>query len=198
MLFLKAAMEKDNLVPLCVDLDGTVVYGDMSLRSFTSFIKKNPLNIFLVALWHLRGRAFTKYMLSRKFSFDEKNLPYIQETIDFLKKEKEKGRKIYLCTGSCVPVALKISRHLGLFDGIMGTKARINFIGENKCKELIRKFGDRGFDYVGNSSQDLKVWKNSRKIIIVNASGNTVKKCRMNFKNSEITILDRTSADASE
>ena len=184
-------MKNDTEIPLCVDLDGTVVFGDMSLRSFISFIKRNPLNIFLVGFWHLRGRAYTKYMLSRHFSFDETSLPYIQQTVDFLKMEREKGRKIYLCTGSCVPVALKISRHLKLFDGIMGTKIRVNFIGKNKCDALIKKFGDRGFDYAGNSSQDLKVWKHCRKIIIVNASESTVRKCRKDYGDREITVLDK-------
>ncbi|MBQ8707215.1 MAG: hypothetical protein IJ523_03910 [Succinivibrionaceae bacterium] len=184
-------MEENSQPPLCVDLDGTVVYGDMSLKSFTSFIAKNPFRIFLVGLWHLRGRAFTKYMLSRSFVFDPQKLDYIPETIAFLKEQKAQGRRIYLCTGSCVSVAMKISRHLELFDGVMGTKAKKNFIGQVKCAALVKRFGDAGFDYVGNSSQDLKVWKNSRRIYIVNASSSTVKKCQEMYGSKSITVLDR-------
>ncbi len=178
-----------NFKPLCVDLDGTVVYGDMSLRSFISYIKGNPLRIFQVILWHLRGRAFTKYMLSKRFSFDATSLPYIEETLEYLQSEKQKGRKIFLCTGSCVPVALKINQHLKIFDGIMGTKVKHNFIGKNKCAVLIKKFGDQGFDYVGNSAQDLKVWKHSDKIIIVNASKSTIAQAKQNWPDKDITVL---------
>jgi len=36
--------------------------------------------------------------------------------------------------------------------------------------KLTKKFGARGFDYAGNSSVDLDVWKGSRKAVVVNAS----------------------------
>ncbi len=179
-------------VPLCVDLDGTVVYGDMSLRSLTAYLRKNPLGIIMAGIWHLRGRAFVKYMLSRRYTFAPSALPYIPETLEFLRQEKARGRKIYLCTGSCTPVAMKISRHLGLFDGIMGTKIRKNFIGEIKCRELVRRFGEEGFDYAGNSRQDLKVWRHSRRIIIVNASPSTEAAARREFAGREIIRLTGT------
>lgn len=180
----------EDLNPLCVDLDGTVVYGDMSLKSFISYILKNPLRIFVVGFWHLWGRSYTKYRLSKHFKFAPQDLRYIQETINFLKEEKAKGRKIYLCTGSCVKVAMKISFYLGLFDGVMGTKVRKNFIGKVKAQALVSRFGEFGFDYVGNSSQDLNVWNHSDKIYIVNASKSTMEQAKSRFDASKITILD--------
>src|ERR1019366_3168622 len=35
---------------------------------------------------------------------------------------------------------------------------------------LVAKFGERGFDYAGNSSADLAVWRGAREAIVVNAS----------------------------
>ncbi len=179
----------DIEIPLCVDLDGTVVYCDMSVRSFTIFLEKNPLGIFMAGLWHLRGRGFVKYLLAQRFDFDPATLPYIQETLDFLRKEKARGRKIYLCTGSCHKVARIISNYLGLFDGIMATKVKKNFIGKVKADALIKRFGAEGFDYVGNSRQDLKVWKYSRNIYIANASWGTEEEARRNFNHKTITVL---------
>ncbi len=39
-----------------------------------------------------------------------------------------------------------------------------------KLKVLVAKFGERGFDYAGNSSADLAVWRGAREAIVVNAS----------------------------
>ncbi len=178
-----------NSVPLCVDLDGTVVYGDMSLNSFLSYIKKNPFRIFQVGIWHLKGRGFVKYQLAKRFTFDPATLPYIQETLEFLKQERAQHRKIYLCTGSCVSVARSISNYLGLFDGVMATKVRKNFIGKVKAQALIARFGDECFDYVGNSAQDLKVWKHSKSIYIANASKSTIIQAHKLFSNKNIKVL---------
>ena len=41
--------------------------------------------------------------------------------------------------------------------------------GANKLKVLVEKFGDRGFDYAGNSRADLAVWRCAREAIVVNA-----------------------------
>jgi apolipoprotein N-acyltransferase len=37
-------------------------------------------------------------------------------------------------------------------------------------KALTEKFGERGFDYAGNSSADLAVWRGAREAVVVNAS----------------------------
>jgi hypothetical protein len=46
----------------------------------------------------------------------------------------------------------------------------------NKLKALTEKFGERGFDYAGNSSADLAVWRGAREAIVVNASAAILKR----------------------
>ena len=36
------------MLPLFVDLDGTLIKSDVSFESFVALLKKNPLNFFMV------------------------------------------------------------------------------------------------------------------------------------------------------
>ena len=41
---------------------------------------------------------------------------------------------------------------------------------QHKAEALVERFGERGFDYAGNSVADLPVWEHARRAIVVNAS----------------------------
>ena len=49
--------------------------------------------------------------------------------------------------------------------------AKLNMRGKNKGRTLSERFGEKGFDYAGNSHVDLPVWEQSRQAIVVNADG---------------------------
>jgi len=49
----------------------------------------------------------------------------------------------------------------------MASDAERNLKGEDKAAALCARFGDGGFDYVGNSRADLPVWKSSAGAIVV-------------------------------
>jgi len=66
-------------------------------------------------------------------------------------------------------VAEKIASFLGIFEDVLGTDGEINLIGEAKAGRLVSLFGEKGFDYAGNSMQDLRVWRHARRAIVVNA-----------------------------
>ena len=44
-------------VPLCVDLDGSLIHSDLLLESFLLLIKQNPLYVFIAPVWLLRGKT---------------------------------------------------------------------------------------------------------------------------------------------
>ena len=46
----KAGSGKPGGVPLCVDLDGTLIRSDLLLESFLTALKNNPLVVFLAPL----------------------------------------------------------------------------------------------------------------------------------------------------
>ena len=47
-------------MPLVLDLDGTLIAGDLLYKSFFSILRRNPLIVFGCAKWLLAGRAALK------------------------------------------------------------------------------------------------------------------------------------------
>lgn len=156
-------------VPLCVDLDGTLIHSDLLLESFLLLIKRNPLYLFLVPLWLLGGKARLKAEIASRVQLNGAALPYTQPLLDWLKTEKAAGRPLWLCTASDARLAQAVADHLGIFDGVLASNGQLNLSGRNKAAELVKRFGDKGFDYCGNHRVDLPIWQQARSAIVVNA-----------------------------
>lgn len=184
----------DDKNPLIVDLDGTLIKTDSLLEYLIICIKKNPLNIFKLLIKFFFGRANLKKYLSDSFVLNVSSLPYNNELINFLKAEKKGNRKIYLCSGADKKFASSIASYLNLFEDTYATENGLNLVGKEKSSFLVRKFGVKNFDYVGNSKDDIEVWKNSKNAIIVSNDNkliNIVKdKCNVThiFKSCKINL----------
>ena len=163
-------------IPLCVDMDGTLTYTDTFYESIIKLIVSKPWLLFLLPIFILRGRAFLKQWVSLKCVIDVSLLPYNQKFLKYLKQEKNDGRKLILVTGSHIDIANEVSQHLKIFDDVWATENDLNLTGANKRNVLVEKYGEKGFDYAGNSHKDLKVWRHARKVIFVNGSLNLKKK----------------------
>jgi apolipoprotein N-acyltransferase len=165
-----------NPVPLCVDLDGTLIKTDLLWESLARLLRRNPFQLLPVLFWWTRGRAFLKRQLVRRVTIDPAALPYHEPFLAFLREQKATGRKLVLVTASDRDMALPVAHHVGLFDEVLGSDGKTNLRGANKLKVLVEKFGERGFDYAGNSSADLAVWRGAREAIVVNASAAVLKR----------------------
>ncbi len=157
-------------VPLCVDLDGTLIHSDLLLESFLLLIKHNPLYLFLVPLWLLKGKAHLKQQIASRVRLDGSALPYTKPLVAWLREEKARGRAIWLCTASDERLAQSVADHLGLFDGVMASNGQTNLSGSNKAAAMVARFGEKGFDYCGNEKVDLSVWLHAAGAVVVNAS----------------------------
>lgn len=65
-----------------------------------------------------------------------------------------------------------------LFDDVMASNAEFNLSSHNKAKKLIERFGEKGFDYMGDHMRDMPVWEASDIAILVNASKRVIDKTR--------------------
>jgi 4-hydroxybenzoate polyprenyltransferase/phosphoserine phosphatase len=166
----------DNQIPLVVDLDGTLIKTDLLWESFVRLLKKNPLWLFAALFWWAHGRAFLKQQLAARVTIDPAILPYDEKFLAWLREQKSRGRKIILATASDLKLAKPVADHTGLFDEVLASDGKTNLRSANKLKALTEKFGARGFDYAGNSSADLAVWRGAREAIVVNAGASLVKK----------------------
>jgi phosphoserine phosphatase len=170
------ATSREDKIPLCVDLDGTLIRTDLLWESLARLLRRNPFQLLPVLFWWMRGRAFLKRQLVRRVTIDPAALPYHEPFLAFLREQKAAGRKLVLVTASDRDMALPVANHTGLFDEVLGSDGKTNLRGTNKLKVLVEKFGERGFDYAGNSSADFAVWRGAREAIVVNASAAVLKR----------------------
>jgi 4-hydroxybenzoate polyprenyltransferase/phosphoserine phosphatase len=161
---------RDSQPPLCVDLDGTLILSDLLLESFALLIKRNPLYLFLVPLWLLRGKAALKAEISARVHLDPAALPYDREFLSWLQSEKNAGRSLWLCTAATHSLAAGIAAHLNLFEGVMASARNVNLAGKTKAARLVGHFGARGFDYCADARRDLAVWRHAHGAVLVHAS----------------------------
>jgi 4-hydroxybenzoate polyprenyltransferase/phosphoserine phosphatase len=157
----------DKIVPLCVDLDGTLIQSDLLLESVLALIKRNLLFLFLLPFWLLRGKAALKDEIARRVTLDATVLPYRENFVAWLRSEREQGRSIWLCTASNHRLASLVSEYIGCFEGVLASDATNNLSGQNKAKRLIEQFGEHGFDYCGNASADTPIWAKARFAVVI-------------------------------
>ena len=156
-----------STVPLCVDLDGTLIFTDLVWESLVRLLRLNPLYALVVPIWLLGGRARLKQEIAKRVDVDPASLPYNQPLLDFLRTQREAGRPIILATASDVRLARRVADHVGLFDETLASDGQTNLRGRNKGDRLTERFGHRAFDYAGNSRVDLPVWQQARQAIVV-------------------------------
>ncbi len=171
-------METNTHKPLCIDLDGTVIATDSLAESLLVIMKVNPLLLLLLPFWVLRGKYYLKAQLEKNSKITPDKLPYRSKFLDYVKEEKAKGRKIILATASMPSIANSIADYLGIFDEVLASKDNVNLRADNKAKELVRRYGEKGFDYAGDSKADIPVWKHADKAILIHPKKSVLRKAR--------------------
>jgi 4-hydroxybenzoate polyprenyltransferase/phosphoserine phosphatase len=159
----------DRDIPLCVDLDGTLVRSDLFVESALGLVRRNPLYALRFGVWLLRGKAALKREVAIRSDVDVALLPYESRVVDWLRGEASQRRRV-LCTASDQKFADAVAAHVGDFDEVLASNGERNLAGANKAETLCARFGERGFDYAGNAAPDLEVWRHARRAIVVNAS----------------------------
>ncbi len=175
--------------PLIVDLDHTLIDTDLLYESSLAVLKKSPILILLYPFWLMKGKGYLKDQLVKRFTIDVTMLPYNDITINYIKERKKSGSKIVLATASHKYYAFAVAKHLGIFDDVMATNKDFNLSSHNKASKLIEKFGDKGFDYIGDHMRDLPVWEASNLSILANVTNRVIK----NTQHLEVLILSKKS-----
>ncbi|MEE4742061.1 UbiA family prenyltransferase [Pseudomonas viridiflava] len=154
--------------PLVVDLDGTLLRSDVLFETAMAFIRQYPLQVFKLLLWLLQGKASLKRGLALSVKLDIALLPYDTDVIEYIQQARRTGRLIVLATAAHETLATQIARHLNLFDQVWASDGEVNLSAHRKRDLLIDHYGQSGFDYIGNSTDDLCIWATARKAIVAN------------------------------
>lgn len=163
--------KSSQLLPLVVDLDGTLTPTDTLVESLVCLLKKNPLNLFRICFWLLFGgsRAMFKHHVATESEFHPTDLPWRTDFIAWLTSQRDAGRRIVLATAAHESIAHEVSRHLGLFESVLATNATHNLKGIAKLEAIQQHVGER-FAYAGDSKADLPIWASSTSAVLVGAS----------------------------
>lgn len=156
--------------PLVVDLDGTLILGDTLHESLLELLSNRPLDLLRLPAWLAGGKARFKHAVAQHHVVDAASLAYNRPLLDWLATQRGQ-RELVLCTAADTCVAQAVAGHIELFDTVLASDGRTNLSGENKARFLVERYGDKGFDYVGNDRADLPVWRHAHKAIVSNASG---------------------------
>lgn len=165
---METTLNHNNDPSLVVDLDGTLLNSDLLLETCLLFCKEHPHRLWQLPIWLAHGKIRLKQELIQAVNLDINLLPYNRKVIELITAEREKGRKIVLATASHRLLAEPVAVHLQLFDQVIATDTGHNLSSHHKKDELIRQFGQQGFDYVGNSHDDIPVWQAARYAYLVN------------------------------
>jgi 4-hydroxybenzoate polyprenyltransferase len=161
-------------IPLAVDLDGTLVQGDTLYELFFACLRRRPLALLLVPLWLLEGKAGLKRRLAEAVDAHGLVLLYHATVIAWLREQHAAGRRIILATAADRSVADAVAAELGVFESVLATEGGHNLRGRAKADALVARYGLNGFDYAGNDSHDLPVWRVARQAIVVAPEGASI------------------------
>ena len=165
-----------SAVPLVVDLDGTLIKTDLLFESANQFIAHHPFRLATLLGWLAQGKSYLKAKLAQSYAIDARYLPYNRNLISWLSEQHQQGRKIILATATHKVLAEVVANHLGFFDEVLATEGDINLKATKKRDLLVIKYGERGFDYIGNDATDFPVWQSAHSSHVVSSSPTFIKR----------------------
>jgi len=176
---------------IAVDLDGTLTLTDTLHESVLTLVRNKPYLLLLLPFWLFKGIAHLKQKVAEHSELDVTTLPYNQPLIDWLQAEKQRGKKIVLSTAANEKIAKQVVRNFNFFDEFIASDSTTNLKSARKREALQKRYGVKGYDYAGNSNDDLEVWAGASNAIVVNASETVVSKASTLTSISQIFRSER-------
>jgi 4-hydroxybenzoate polyprenyltransferase/phosphoserine phosphatase len=168
-LELEQAAPPSRLAAIYVDVDGTLLRTDLFVESAWRYVRQSLGNVVRLFFLLLRGRAAAKTVVARHVPLDVARLPYEPELIAHLSRRRAEGHRLILVTAANRRYANQIAKHLGLFDAVYASSAKVNLKGRAKLQRILELNGQGPFIYAGDSAADRPIWAASEKVILVNA-----------------------------
>ena len=176
---------------IAVDLAGTLTLTDTLHESVLTLVRSKPYLLLFLPFWLFKGIAHLKQKVAEHSELDVTTLPYNQPLIDWLQAEKQRGKKIVLSTAANEKIAKQVVRNFNFFDEFIASDSTTNLKSARKREALQKRYGVKGYDYAGNSNDDLEVWAGASNAIVVNASETVVSKASTLTSISQIFRSER-------
>jgi 4-hydroxybenzoate polyprenyltransferase len=153
-------------LPLCVDLDGTLLHTDTLHEGLLQLLRRRPLQALGLFLRLGRGKAAFKQQVTEAATLDPATLPLNEELVAYLQAQKTAGRELALYSAADAGVVDSVAQHLALFDHARGSDGIVNLAGAAKLAAIKERYGDN-FAYAGNAAVDLPIWRAARAAVVV-------------------------------
>lgn len=147
-------------VPIVFDLDRTLLKTDLLHEGVFTLIRRAPMSALKIPLWMLRGRAYLKHRIAELAGPDWSTLPVNDEIQQLAEARKAAGQAVYVATASTGAALTGLRGRFPFVDGVFSSDQTINLKGETKARFLRAQF-PAGFEYVGDSSSDIPVWRSA-------------------------------------
>lgn len=155
--------------PLCVDMDGTLLEADTMEDLIAAFVRAHFWRAGALLVWLARGRPHFKRRLAEAATLRPERLPAHPEFVRYLEEQHAAGRTLVLVSAADERLVRQVAGYFKFFSGAIGSDGKTNLRGAAKVKRLTELYGAKGFDYAGNSSVDIPVWRGAAEAIVVNA-----------------------------
>lgn len=152
--------------PLYVDLDGTLLRGD-SLHEACLRLIAHPSAWPAAVRSLFVSKAFFKQSVASYAELSAAALPYRQDFLDWLRSQRDSGRRLILATGADQAIAEEVAHHLGLFDAVLASDGQTNLTGVNKLEAIRAHAAGAPFAYAGDGSVDLPIWDVASSVVLV-------------------------------
>ena len=167
--------------PLVVDVDGSLIGGDLLIEGIARLLSVSPLSLFALpfrlAVAMVRGRAGLKRRIAEAVPLPPDTLVWNPAVLEEIAAAQAAGRSVWLASASDARAVSPLAETVGAA-GCLASDGRTNLAGEAKAAALAARFGERGFDYIGNERRDLAVWKRARRAIGVGLGAGLTRKVR--------------------
>jgi hypothetical protein len=181
----KTLSSPESLVPLCVDLDGTLIHTDVLWEGIKFLLRRKPLTLLGLLPLLRNGRAPFKKAVSAASTVSVDSLPWRNSLVEWLRSEAAGGRPVYLVTAADAAYSRAVTARLGFFTGALASDGALNLKANKKARRLVETFGEAGFDYIGDARADIPVWRAARRGICVKAHAGFVRRAGLAGKVEE-------------
>lgn len=175
--------QADTATPLVVDVDGTLVTGDLLFEGMARLLAASPTSLVALLYWtllafHPARRVALKRRVAEAVHLPPETLVLNPAVLAEIDSAKQSGREVWLASGADELALQALGEFVGAV-GCLGSDGRTNLVGHSKALALTSRFGSGQFDYIGNERRDLPVWEAARHAIGVGLPPRLVRQVRM-------------------
>ena len=170
-------LNRTPAVPLVVDVDGSLVRGDLLTEGLAAAVRRLARKIvgFSVHGWPPGARPLKRWLVHDTTGTLAGAATLVLNPAVAARRWRtpgRAGREVWLASGSDDMGRRAPGAETMGATGCFASDGRTNLVGRGSKAMPCwwSRFGERGFDYVGNERRDLAVWKRARRAIGVDLS----------------------------